>query len=175
MTRPSRSLVNSVFPVPPEDEWVTSPRHRLFRVAGLAWPVAAGRTEMPVRQVMIEAYLAGTCRPLRDRRGGEEAGNDGTVEEPSQTRSPSQERRISTPRSPMPAIRALDTLWGYYFATGSHRRSCHLQILPWVEERDPRQADVPSASRYTRQLTRCAIAKLPGFFSVRELPGRRRL
>src|SRR6201985_3098431 len=68
-------LVNSFFPVPPEDEWVIV---RAIAYSGLPdWRNLLRRIEpkMPARRVMIDAYFSGTLStlfeiPLEDKRPG---------------------------------------------------------------------------------------------------------
>src|SRR4029079_11198104 len=60
----SEQLVNSFFPVPPEDEWVVV---RAIAYSGLPdWrnPLRRVATKMPARRPMIDAYLAGTLPTL---------------------------------------------------------------------------------------------------------------
>src|SRR4029077_724114 len=71
----AEQLVNSFFPVPPEDEWVII---RAIAYSGLAdWRNLLRRVapKMPARRVMIDAYLAGslptlTDIPLEDQKPG---------------------------------------------------------------------------------------------------------
>src|SRR3954449_9360597 len=71
----SEQLVNSFFPVPPEDEWVIV---RAIAYSGLPdWRNLLRRVavKMPARRPMIDAYLAGTMPtlfeiPLEDSRPG---------------------------------------------------------------------------------------------------------
>ena len=60
----AEQLVNSFFPVPPEDEWVVI---RAIAYSGLSdWRNLLRRVapKMPARRVMIDAYLAGTLPTL---------------------------------------------------------------------------------------------------------------
>src|SRR5258707_10320086 len=71
----SEQLVNSFFPVPVEDEWVIV---RAIAYSGLPdWRDLLRRVapKMPARQVMIDAYLAGSLPalydiPLEEKRPG---------------------------------------------------------------------------------------------------------
>src|SRR4051794_25656435 len=67
-SNPARSeqLVNSFFPVPPEDEWVVV---RAIAYSGLPdWRILLRKVapKMPGRKVMIDGYLAGTQPTLMD-------------------------------------------------------------------------------------------------------------
>src|ERR1700753_2965031 len=76
-SNPARAeqLVNSFFPVPPEDEWVVI---RAIAYSGLPdWRNLLRRVapKMPARRLMIDAYLAGslptlTDIPLEDKKPG---------------------------------------------------------------------------------------------------------
>src|SRR5690349_4659282 len=62
----AEQLVNSFFPVPPEDEWVIV---RAIAFSGVPeWRNLLRRVapKMPGRRVMIDAYLAGTLATLTD-------------------------------------------------------------------------------------------------------------
>src|ERR1700753_503234 len=62
----AEQLINSLFPVPPEDEWVIV---RAIAYSGLSdWRNLLRRVapKMPGRKVMIDSYLAGTLPVLAD-------------------------------------------------------------------------------------------------------------
>ena len=146
-------LVNSFFPVPPEDEWVIV---RAIAYSGLPdWRNLLRKVElkMPERRVMIEGYLAGTQPtlmdiPLEEAKPGVLDKLRGTL-----TRNPfaKEERKLDTKLTYATSQDLLDTLWGYYFATGSHLPIQRImQMLPWSKSRDTiDKLTVGSMARYT--------------------------
>jgi hypothetical protein len=149
----AEQLVNSFFPVPPEDEWVIV---RAIAYSGLPdWQslMRKAAIRMPGRRVMIEGYLAGTQPtlmdiPLEPAKPGMLDKLRGTL-----TRNPfaKEERKIDTRISFATNQDLLDTLWGYYFATGSHVPIQHImQLLPWSKSRDTvDKLTIGSMARYT--------------------------
>src|SRR6201990_3361369 len=118
----AEQLVNSFFPVPPEDEWVIV---RAIAYSGLPdWRNLLRRIEprMPGRKVMIDSYLAGTQPtlneiPLEETKPGVMDKLRGAF-----THNPfaKEEKKLDTKITFANSQDLLDTLWGYYFATGSH-------------------------------------------------------
>jgi hypothetical protein len=149
----AEQLVNSFFPVPPEDEWVIV---RAIAYSGLPdWRNLMRKVEvkMPGRRVMIEGYLAGTQPtlmdiPLEETKPGVLDKLRGTL-----TRNPfaKEERKLDTKLTYATSQDLLDTLWGYYFATGSHLPIQRImQMLPWSKSRDTiDKLTVGSMARYT--------------------------
>jgi hypothetical protein len=149
----AEQLVNSFFPVPPEDEWVIV---RAIAYSGLPdWRNLMRKIELklPARRVMIEGYLAGTQPtlmdiPLEETKPGMLDKLRGTL-----TRNPfaKEERKLDTKLTYATSQDLLDTLWGYYFATGSHVPIQRiLQMLPWVKSRDTiDKLTIGSMARYT--------------------------
>ena len=141
----AEQLVNSFFPVPPEDEWVIV---RAIAYSGLPdWRNLLRRVapKMPGRQVMIDAYLAGTLPtltdiPLEETKPGMMDKLRGVF-----THNPfaKDDKKLNMALTFAGNQDLLDTLWGYYFATGSHLPILRImQMLPWCEEpRHRRQAD----------------------------------
>ena len=126
----AEQLVASLFPVAPEDEWVIV---RAIAYSGLPdWRNLLRKVapKMPGRKVMIDAYLAVRCRrsPTSRWKKPSPACSTSCAAYSRQTRS----RRTTNKKLKMVQTFAgnqdlLDTLWGYYFATGSHlpiRGSC---------------------------------------------------
>jgi hypothetical protein len=122
-------LVTSFFPMAPEDEWVIV---RAIAYSGLPdWRNLLRRIapRMPGRQVMIDSYLAVfTKNPFA---------KDDKKLKMMQTFAGNQD--------------LLDTLWGYYFATGSHIPVLRImQMLPWSKSRETvDKLTVGSMARYT--------------------------
>jgi hypothetical protein len=149
----AEQLVNSFFPVPPEDEWVIV---RAIAYSGLPdWRNLMRKIEprMPGRRVMIEGYLAGTQQtlmdiPLEEAKPGVFDKLRGTL-----TRNPfaKEERKLDTKLTYATSQDLLDTLWGYYFATGSHLPIQRImQMLPWSKSRDTiDKLTIGSMARYT--------------------------
>src|SRR6476661_2617317 len=118
----AEQLVNSFFPVPPEDEWVIV---RAIAYSGLPdWrnPLRKVAPRMPGRKVMIDAYLAGTLPtlasiPLEETQPGMMDKLRGVF-----TRNPfaKDDKKTKLALAFANNQDLLDTLWGYYFATGSH-------------------------------------------------------
>jgi hypothetical protein len=146
----AEQLVNSFFPVPPEDEWVVI---RAIAYSGLSdWRNLLRRVapKMPARRVMIDAYLAGTLPtltdiPLEDKKPGM---MDKLKNVFSRKKDDKKLNMVMTYAGNQDL---LDTLWGYYFATGSHLPILRImQMLPWSKSRDTvEKLTVGSMARYT--------------------------
>lgn len=149
----AEQLVNGFFPVPPEDEWVIV---RAIAYSGLPdWRNLMRKIapRLPARRVMIEGYLNGTQPtlleiPLEEPKPGMLDKLRGAF-----TRNPfaKEERKIDTRLSFAGNQDLLDTLWGYYFATGSHVPIQRImQLLPWSKSRDTvDKLSIGSMARYT--------------------------
>jgi hypothetical protein len=149
----AEKLVNSLFPVPAEDEWVIV---RAIAFSGLPdWRNLLRRIapKMPGRQVMIDAYLAGTLPtlieiPLEEKQPGMMDKIKGAV-----TKNPfaKDDKRLKLQQTFAANQDLLDTLWGYYFATGSFRPILRIiAMLPWSKSRDTvDKLTVGSMARYT--------------------------
>jgi hypothetical protein len=154
-SNPARAeqLVNSFFPVPPEDEWVIV---RAIAYSGLPdWRNLLRRIapKMPGRRVMIDGYLAGTLPtlaniPLEETKPGMWDKLRGAF-----TKNPfaKDDRKLKMVQTFAGNQDLLDTLWGYYFATGSHLPIIRImQMLPWSKSRDTvDELTVGSMARYT--------------------------
>jgi hypothetical protein len=149
----AEQLVNSFFPVPPEDEWVIV---RAIAYSGLPdWKnlLRSVGPRMPARKVMIDSYLAGTLPtltdiPLEEKKPGMLDKLRGTF-----THNPfsKDDKPVHTVLTFASNQDLLDTLWGYYFATGSHIPIQRIvQMLPWAKSRDTvDKLTVGSMARYT--------------------------
>ncbi|WJR76529.1 hypothetical protein QOU61_27755 [Bradyrhizobium sp. NP1] len=148
----AEQLVNSFFPVPPEGEWVIV---RAIAYSGLPdWRNLLRRVapKMPGRRVMIDAYLAGalpilTEIPLEEAKPGMMDKLRGVFKNPFTK----EQKKLDTALTYAGNQDLLDTLWGYYFATGSHMPVLRiLQMLPWSKSRDTvDKLTVGSMARYT--------------------------
>jgi hypothetical protein len=149
----AEQLVASFFPVPPEDEWVIV---RAVAYSGLPdWRNILRRlaSRLPARKVMIDAYLAGKLPtladiPLEEAKPGMLDKLRGTF-----TRNPfaKDDKKVKTTLTFAGNQDLLDTLWGYYFATGSHLPILRImQMLPWSKSRDTvDKLTIGSMARYT--------------------------
>src|SRR3981189_3140272 len=149
----AEQLVTSFFPLQPEDEWVIV---RAIAYSGLPdWRNLLRRIapKMPGRRVMIDSYLAGTLPtltaiPLEEATPGMLEKLRGVF-----TKNPfaKEERKLKTSLTFAGSQDLLDTLWGYYFATGSHTPIVRImQMLPWSKSRDTvDKLTVGSMARYT--------------------------
>jgi hypothetical protein len=148
----AEQLVNSFFPVPPEDEWVVI---RAIAYSGLPdWRNVLRRVapRMPARRVMIDAYLSSTLPtlteiPLEEKKPGMMDKLKGAFTKPFAK----DEKKLNTTLTYANNQDLLDTLWGYYFATGSHQPILKImQMLPWSKSRDTIDTlTVGSMARYT--------------------------
>jgi hypothetical protein len=166
----AEQLVNSFFPVPPEDEWVII---RAIAYSGLAdWRNLLRRvaTKMPARRVMIDAYLAGSLPTLTDIPLEET--KPGMMDKLKGVFSRSKDgKKLNVALTYAGNQDLLDTLWGYYFATGSHLPILRImQMLPWSKSRDTiDKLTVGSMARYTLASYAVRDAKLREFLRS-ELP-----
>src|SRR4051812_25435370 len=154
-SHPARAeqLVTGLFPLRPEDEWGIV---RAIAYSGLPdWRNLLRKVapRMPGRKVMIDAYLAGTLPtlaniPLEEKQPGMLDKLRGTF-----TRNPfaKDDRKLKLGLAFASNQDLLDTLWGYYFATGSHLPVLRImQMLPWSKSRDTLdKLTVGSMARYT--------------------------
>ncbi len=149
----AEQLVNSLFPLPPEDEWVIV---RAIAYSGLPdWRNLLRKIEpkMPARRVMIDAYLSSKLPtlfdiPLEEQKPGMFDRLRGVF-----TKNPfkKEDKKLNMKLSYAGNQDLLDTLWGYYFATGSHLPILRImQMLPWSKSRDTiDKLTVGSMARYT--------------------------
>jgi hypothetical protein len=149
----AEQLVNSFFPVPPEDEWVIV---RAIAYSGLPdWRNLLRKIapKMPGRKVMIDSYLAGTLPtltaiPLEETKPGMLDKLRGVF-----TKNPfaKEDKKLQLALTFASNQDLLDTLWGYYFATGSHIPILRImEMLPWSKSRDTiDKLTVGSMARYT--------------------------
>jgi hypothetical protein len=154
-SNPARAeqLVTSFFPVAPEDEWVIV---RAIAYSGLPdWKNLLRQVapRMPGRKVMIDSYLAGTLPtlaniPLEEAKPGMLDKLRGVF-----TKNPfaKEDKKLKMMQTFAGNQDLLDTLWGYYFATGSHLPILRImQMLPWSKSRDTvDKLTVGSMARYT--------------------------
>src|SRR5258708_241562 len=145
----AEELVGKMFPIAPADQWVVV---RAIAYSGHpAWKELLRKfaQRLPQRQAMIDKYLEDKL-PTLD-------------EIPLENKNPSLWEKVSGPfRSEKPAKPAvettfdrspelLDTLWGYYFGTGSYGPIARIiSLLPWSTDRDSvDKLTVGSMAKYT--------------------------
>src|ERR1700693_5119452 len=154
-SNPARAeqLVNSFFPMPPEDEWVIV---RAIAFSGLPdWRNLLRKVapRMPGRRVMIDSYLAGSLSTLTDIPL--EEATPGMLDKLRGvfTKNPfaKEDKKLQMALTFASNQDLLDTLWGYYFATGSHIPILRIsQMRPWSKSRDTvDKLTVGSMARYT--------------------------
>jgi hypothetical protein len=149
----AEQLVDSLFPVPPEDEWVIV---RAIAYSGLPdWRNLLRKVapKMPGRKVMIDSYLAGTLPvladiPLEETKPGMLDKLRGVL---TQNPFAKEDRKLKLTQTFAGNQDLLDTLWGYYFATGSYVPVLRIiKMLPWCKSRDTvDKLTVGSMARYT--------------------------
>jgi hypothetical protein len=153
----AEQLVNSLFPVAPEDEWVIV---RAIAYSGLPdWRNLLRKVapRMPGRKVMIDSYLAGTLPvladiPLEETKPGMFDKLRGVfTKNPFAKDDNKDDKKLKMTQTFAGNQDLLDTLWGYYFATGSHLPILRImQMLPWSKSRDTvDKLTVGSMARYT--------------------------
>jgi hypothetical protein len=144
----AEELVDKMAAMAPPDQWVVV---RAVAYSGHPdWKELLQRAgaRMPQRRVMIERYIEGRLQTLD--------------EVALEKKSPTLWEKMSSPfRSDKPAKQnettfdqnpeLLDTLWGYYFATGSYGPIARIvTLLPWAQERDSvDKLTVGSMAKYT--------------------------
>jgi hypothetical protein len=138
-------LIGKILPLPPEDEWAL--------VRGIAYSGAPGWKDMlnrlvdrlPGRRLMIERYVTGKLPTLDD------------VVYAAAPTTMDKVKNFMTFGKPPEAVKldasseVLDTMWGYYFASGSYGPvSRILLMLPWSKERDDAERlTVGNMAKYT--------------------------
>jgi hypothetical protein len=138
-------LAEEMLPLPPADQWFVV---RALAYSGLpAWKSVLARLaeKLPARRAMIDGYLAGTLPPL----AAIELDNSPTFLETLRLQfgGKPKTQAISFGRNP----ELIDTLWGFYFATGDYRPVWRLiTMLPWSKERDSlERLTAGGAAKYT--------------------------
>src|SRR3982074_114270 len=149
----AEQLVSGFFPIAPEDEWVIV---RAIAYSGLPdWRNLLRRiaSRMPGRKVMIDSYLAGTLPtltsiPLEETQPGMWDKFTGVF---AINPFAKEDKKVEMTLTFASNQDLLDTLWGYYFATGSHIPILRImQMLPWSKSRDTiDKLTVGSMARYT--------------------------
>jgi hypothetical protein len=125
-------IIARLFPLPADSHWAVV---RAIAYSGLPeWKeiLRKAAPRMPAREVMIEKYLAHRLPRLDQLALPKEDAKllDKVKGYFSRTRLPKPSRL-----EPSPDV--IDTLWGYYLATGEYRPVARVvAMLPWSKERD---------------------------------------
>src|SRR6185437_5166536 len=177
----AEQLVDSFFPVPPEDEWVIV---RAIAFSGLPqWrnQMRHVAPRMPGRQVMIEDYLTGKLPTLANIPLDDPKPGMFDKMRVAFTHNPfaKGEKKLNTRVTFANSQDLLDTLWGYYFATGSRLPIERIILmLPWSNSQDTvDKLTIGSMARYTlasyavrdadlREFLRSQLAQAPADVKV---------
>jgi len=177
----AEQLVNSFFPVPPEDEWVIVRAIAFSGLPGWRNLLRHVAPKVPGRKVMIDGYLSGKLPtlaniPMEDPRPGMFDKMRAAF-----THNPfaKDEKKVNTRVTFANSQDLLDTLWGYYFATGSYLPIERIILmLPWSKSRDTvDKLTIGSMARYTlasyavrdadlREFLRSQLAQAPANVKV---------
>ncbi len=128
-------LIEKFFPLPPQDHWavvraIAYSGHYDWK--GLLRPAAP---RMPARQVMIERYLTGKLPVLEQLGFDKEPGWFDGWRNSTWLGGSGKDAGKQLLLAPSPD--ALDTLWGFYFATGSERALTRIvEFLPGSKDQD---------------------------------------
>ena len=143
--RQAERLIDKMLPLPPGDQWLVV---RAIAYSGLpAWKSILARltARLPERRAMVDGYLSGRL-PALD-----------AIE---LNKSPTLLEKIRLHLGGKPDITAIsygnnpeliDTLWGFYFATGHYRPVWRMMtLLPWSKDNDSAaKLNTGSAAKYT--------------------------
>jgi hypothetical protein len=142
----AEELIARMLPIAPSDHWVLV---RAIAYSGLPdWKrLLAGFVErMPTRRVMIEKYLDGKL-PTLDQIAYQR--DTGMLDKLKASLKLDKERKRAVAIEPSPEL--IDTLWGYYLATGAYAPIARIiRLLPWANEKDSAdKLTTGSAAKYT--------------------------
>lgn len=142
----AEGLIAAMADIPPADQWAVVKAVAYSRLGGWRHLLAATAHHMPTRQVMIDAYLDGTLPGFDAYRM--------TGDSASMMERAGRWIGIGKPDEgvwlePSPAV--LDTLWGYYFATGSEAPLADIAALvEWSKDyNDVAKLTIGSAAKYS--------------------------
>lgn len=127
----AEDIVEKMLPLPPENQWVIV---RAIAYSGLPeWKqlMREFSDRMPTRKAMIDRYYSGRL-PTLDHVS---FAKDPTLLD--KIRRHLSSTKESKPVTMEPSAELLDTLWGYYFATGSYGPIARIiAMLPWAKDKD---------------------------------------
>lgn len=148
-TNPGRAhlLIDAMLPIQTEDHWVLV---RAIAYSGLPdWKdiLLQYRDSMPTRRAMIEKYVTGALPTLVEVSPPKERTLGDKVK--GLFSGASKPAAMTWKMDASPEL--LDTLWGYYFATGSYSPIYRmLGMLPWSNDKDDTdKLMVGSMTKYT--------------------------
>jgi hypothetical protein len=123
----AEDLVAKMFPLPPEDQWA------LVRAIAYSclpeWKALLAKfaDRMPTRQVMIDRYIEGKLPTINQVKVEKEFS---LIDKLRFKSAPKEVALDLTPE-------LLDTVWGYYFATGGYSPIARIiSMLPWSKDRN---------------------------------------
>jgi hypothetical protein len=126
----AEDLIAKILPLPPEDQWVIV---RAIAYSGLAdWKglMRSFRMHMPGRQAMMEKYLDGRLATL-DQVAFRK--NPGLLDK---LKGGNADTAVN-PAVLEPTPDTIDTLWGFYFATGAYQPVARIiAMVPWSKDRN---------------------------------------
>ena len=150
----AEQLITRILPLPDEDQWVVV---RAIAYSGVPhWKALLNRfvDRLPSRRVMIDTYLADRLPTLtaikreRDKPGWmEQLGDNLSIDKLTGKDKPQRKKELTLESNP----ELLDTLWGYYFATGANAPLARIVgMLPWSTDRDSvERLTAGSTAKYT--------------------------
>jgi hypothetical protein len=138
-------FIDRMTAIPPEDHWIIV---RAIAYSGLPnWSALLGRfaPKMPSKNVMIEAFGTGQLPILSQFEIPQKESRWDRIKSSMPFRKKAPERTVL---EPSPAV--LDTLWGYYFATGDRwPLDQMIALLPWSDDRnDAGRLTIGSSTKY---------------------------
>ena len=154
-------LVAKMLPIVPEDHWAI-----VRAIAYSSHPDWKGLLRrfvdrIPTRKKMIEQYLDGKLPTLTELSFAETPGMMDKVKNALRVDKYFKEappKKVELEPSPM----VLDTLWGYYFATGAYGPIARIaMMLPWSKDKDDvEKLTVGSMAKYTLATNAARDSKL---------------
>jgi len=134
----ANELIAKSLAIPAEDHWVIV---EAIAYSGLPdWKDRLRKfaPKMPTRQVMIDKYLNGQLKTLGDMQFDKKQTFMDQVHgffDVKKLMPPGSDNRVVETNDATTTV--LDTLWGYYFATGDTRPILRIiAVLPWSKERN---------------------------------------
>jgi hypothetical protein len=131
----AEEIIGKTLPVAPADQWVIV---RAIAYSGHPeWKSLLEKfsDRLPLRKVMIEKHLSGELATLNEipLERKDPTLWDKMKKNPFQSDETAKKSKTTFDRSP----ELLDTLWGYYFGTGSYPPIARIvTLLPWSTDRD---------------------------------------
>jgi hypothetical protein len=131
----AEEIIGKTLPVAPADQWVMV---RAIAYSGHPeWKNLLRKfsDRLPLRKVMIEKYLNGELATLNEipLERKDPTLWDKMKKNPFQSDDTGKKKEMTFDRNP----ELLDTLWGYYFGTGSYPPIARIvTLLPWSTDRD---------------------------------------